>query len=1032
MFGVDIAFNKPWFLLLLAGLPLLWVFSFRSISGLGRVRRFFALGLRSLVYVLLVFCLAEMQLRHTSERVSVIYVLDQSESIPREKRAAMVQYVVKDVAEHRNAARGDRAGVVVFGREAAIEVPPYDDNLPIQQGKLEAMMQVRTDATNLEGALKLAQASFSEDSAKRVVIVTDGNETVGDVQSVARQLAENGIGIDVVPIELSSRAEVAVEKISLPSDIRKGQPVQVNVVLNNMTEAGADDDGKVSGKVIVVRKQGQREDVLIEQPMELEPGKKVLTFEHTIDQSDFYTYEARFVPDDRLDDSMPQNNLASAFAHVRGEGSVLLIEDWENPGEFDYLIERLKANNIEVELMQSNSLFTSLAELQRFDCVILGDLPRTSGGGAGDISSFSDQQIEMLVRNSQQMGCGLLMIGGPRSFGAGGWSNTELEKAMPVDFNIKDAKVVPVGALVMMMHASELAQGNFWQKVVAREALKALGPQDYCGLIHWSGTDQWMWGGQTGLLPVGPNRNQMLARLNRMTPGDMPQFDPAMKMSLAGFNAIQAQGANVAIKHMIVISDGDPSPPLPATVTAYINAGIKITTVAIGTHGPAGSTPLRNLASQTGGKYYAVTDPKALPRIYQREARRIAQPLVKEHPGMVPITYPHEVLEGIEGFPPFDGYVMTTLKDNALVDAGMIAPVPAEHPENATLMATWTYGVGRTGVLTTDAGKRWTNNWTAWEGYDKFYSQLVRFMMRPTDNQGNFTVASEVKDGKVRVVVTATDEKDEYLNFLKLSGTAVDPEMESKDFQLRQIASGRYVGEFDADKSGSYFLSILPGPGEAPIRTGANVPYSAEFRQQRLNSALVDALAALKPRGGEAGQVIAGDFAIGRVDELLVVDTFRHDLPKAISSQHVWPILLVLCGLVFFEDVFVRRVTIGTEWIGTSYRWVYAKVFGTPQQEEEEDRMERLRVIKERATADYDERKSAARFEVGLDDAERTGSAVDEELASKSPSAGGLPKKKVALDEGKQDDDSYTSRLLKAKKEARKKPPGGMDNPGSS
>ncbi len=1032
MFGVDIAFNKPWFLLLLAGLPLLWIFSFRSISGLGRVRRFFALGLRSLVYVLLVFCLAEMQLRHTSERVTVIYVLDQSESIPREKRAAMVQYVVKDVVEHRNAARGDRAGVIVFGREAAIEVPPYDDNLPIQQGKLEAMMQVRTDATNLEGALKLAQASFSEDSAKRVVIVTDGNETVGDVQSVARQLAENGIGIDVVPIELSSRAEVAVEKISLPSDIRKGQPVQVNVVLNNMTEPSAEDDGKVSGKVVVVRKQGQREDVLIEQPMELEPGKKVLTFEHTIDQSDFYTYEARFVPDDRLDDSMPQNNLASAFAHVRGEGSVLLIEDWENPGEFDYLIERLRANNIEVELMQSNALFTSLAELQRFDCVILGDLPRTSGGGAGDISSFSDQQIEMLVRNSQQMGCGLLMIGGPRSFGAGGWSNTELEKAMPVDFNIKDAKVVPVGALVMMMHASELAQGNFWQKVVAREALKALGPQDYCGLIHWSGTDQWMWGGQTGLLPVGPNRNQMLARLNRMTPGDMPQFDPAMKMSLAGFNAIQAQGANVAIKHMIVISDGDPSPPNPATVTAYINAGIKITTVAIGTHGPAGSTPLRNLASQTGGKYYAVTDPKALPRIYQREARRIAQPLVKEHPGMVPITYPHEVLEGIQGFPSFDGYVMTTLKDNALVDAAMVAPVPAEHPENATVLATWTYGVGRTGVLTTDAGKRWANNWTAWEGYDKFFSQLVRYTMRPTDNQGNFTVASEVKDGKVRVVVTATDEKDEYLNFLKLSGTAVDPEMESKDFQLRQIASGRYVGEFDADKSGSYFLSILPGPGEAPIRTGANVPYSAEFRQQRLNSALVDALAALKPKGGEAGQVIDGEFAIGRVEELLDVNTFRHDLPKAISSQHVWPILLVLCGLVFFEDVFVRRVTIGTEWIGHSYRWVYAKVFGAPQQEEEENRMERLRVIKERATADYDERKSAARFEVGLDDQQREGSAIEEELASKPPSAGGPPKKKVALDEAKQEDDSYTSRLLKAKKEARKKPPGGMDGPGSA
>lgn len=1021
MFGVDVAFNKPWFLLLLAALPLLWIFSFRSISGLGRVRRFFALGLRSLVFVLLVFCLAEMQLRHTSERVTVIYVLDQSESIPREKRAAMVQYVVKDVVEHRNAARGDRAGVIVFGREAAIEVPPYDDSLPIQQGRLESMMQVRTDATNLESALKLAQASFSEDSAKRIVVVTDGNETLGDSQGVARQLAESGIGIDVVPVELASRAEVAVEKISLPSDVRKGQPVQVNVVLNNMTERTAEDDGHVRGKVVVIRKRGKREEVLIEQDMTLEPGKKVLTFEHTIDQSDFYTYEARFLPEDRLDDSMPQNNLASAFAHVRGEGSVLLIEDWESPGEFDYLVERLRANNIEVELVASNALFTSLAELQRFDCVILGNVPRASGAGAGDVSSFSDQQIEMLVRNSQQMGCGLLMIGGPRAFGAGGWSNTDLEKAMPVDFNIKDAKVVPVGALVMMMHASELAQGNYWQKVVAREALKALGPQDYCGLIHWVGNDQWMWG--NGLLPVGPNRNQMLARLNRMAPGDMPQFDPAMRKSLAGFNALQGQGANVAIKHMIVISDGDPSPANPATVTAIIQAGIKITTVAIGTHGPAGSAPLRQLAAQTGGKYYEVTDPKALPRIYQREARRIAQPLIKDHPGMIPITYPHEVLEGIEGFPAFDGYVMTTLKDNALVDVGMLAPVPAEHPENATLMASWTYGVGRTGVLTTDAGKRWANTWTSWEGYDKFFTQLVRFMMRPTDRQGNFTVASEVKDGKVRVVVTATDEDDQYLNFLNLTGTAVDPEMDSKGFALEQVASGRYVGEFEADKSGSYFLSILPGPGEAPIRTGANVPYSAEFGQQRLNTALVEALAGLKPKGGEPGQVIDGDFAIGRVEELLAVDTYRHTLPKAISSQHVWPILLVLCGLVFFEDVFVRRVTIGWQWVGTGYRWAHGRIFGQSEQEENQDRLERLRITKHRATAEYDERKAAARFDEGFSAGDGPApSAVDEELAAKLTTAP-RPTKKEGFEQP-EEEDSYTSRLLKAKKEARRRPPG--------
>ena len=82
------------------------------------------------------------------------------------------------------------------------------------------------------------------------------------------------------------------------------------------------------------------------------------------------------------------------------------------------------------------------------------------------------------------------MLGGDASFGAGGWANTELEKAMPVDFQIKNAKVQAVGALVMMMHASEMAQGNYWQKVIGQEALKALGPMDYCGLVHWAQYDR--------------------------------------------------------------------------------------------------------------------------------------------------------------------------------------------------------------------------------------------------------------------------------------------------------------------------------------------------------------------------------------------------------------------------------------------------------------------------------------------------------------------------------------------------------------
>ncbi len=206
-------------------------------------------------------------------------------------------------------------------------------------------------------------------------------------------------------------------------------------------------------------------------------------------------------------------------------------------------------------------------------------------------------------------------------------ANTKLEEAMPVDFQIKNAKIDAVGALAMVMHASELAQGNYWQKAIARAALDALGPMDYCGVVQYdmTGANSWLWGERNGLSRVGENRNVMKARLSRMVPGDMPDFDSSLKLAL---NALVANPASM--KHMIVISDGDPTPPSAAVLKGYASAGIKISTVAVGTHGPAGSQLLQKIAQATNGSYYVASNPKVLPKIFMREARRVARPLIFE------------------------------------------------------------------------------------------------------------------------------------------------------------------------------------------------------------------------------------------------------------------------------------------------------------------------------------------------------------------------------------------------------------------
>jgi len=1028
MFGRGITFDSPGYLVLLILLPVIWTLSYRSLAGLGRWRRLWAIGIRSAVLLLLIAALAEAQLQRTSERLSVLYLLDQSASIPAIQRQAMLEYAYESAKAHRESETDDQAGMIVFGRDATIESPPYDDDLPLVNSP-ESLFSVKTDSTNLAAALKLAQATFSEGSARRIVLVTDGNENIGNAAQVARTLARDGIGIDVVPILLEQRSEVVVEKVTIAQEVRRGQPVEARIVIDNRSVATADDPGMVSGKLRLIRRNGESEQTLNagDEAIVLKPGKNVITFSQTIDQPDFYTYEAQFTPDDPLDDLMTQNNRASAFTRVRGKGRVLLIEDAEFPGEFDLLVDRLKAMDIAVTVQQTDQLFTSLAELRRYDSVVLANVPRSSGAGAGKISSFSETQIKWLTHNTHELGSGLVMIGGDRSYGAGGWANTELEKALPVDFTVKNKKVRAAGALVLLMHASEMQQGNYWQKVVARESIKMLGPMDYCGVIHWNdmkGRDDWLWGGANGIIEVGQRRAQMMQRVGRMTPGDMPQFDPGLRRALLAFNKLQG----AAVKHMIIVSDGDPTPPSGNLIRQFKNAppkGIQITTVAVGAHGGVGHATLKNIASATGGKYYVVSNPKALPKIYQREVRRVARPLVFEQPVNPQVTYRHEMLRGIDEnvLPQIKGFVLTTVKDDPQVEVSLMSPKPAD-PKNASILASWNYGLGRSVALTTDAGAKWADEWTSWDKYDLLYSQIVRWSMRPIEQDAHFDVATTIENNKVQVVVSALDKDDQFLNFLEIAGTAVGPDGESRSVKLRQVAPGRYTGSFDAEEAGSYFMTLSRGANKAPIISGISIPYSAEFRDHRTNTPLITRLAALPPTGGEPGQVITGDMVPGKTKSLLSINTFRHNLAKAISNSDIWPLLAMLASCVFLGDVFVRRVHIGFEWLQPITARVTNFVLRREPPPPPDERLDRLRSLKRQVAAGIDERRGSIRFEP---DAMESPSedTLREELAQMG---GGQTKRSTAKNpqmEGEQQEQSHTSRLLKAKDEVRRRHGGG-------
>ncbi len=1001
MFGYHVAFLAPAFLLLLLGLPLVWWLSFSGLAGLGRWRRICVLAVRTFVLLCIVLALAEMQLVRTSHKLTVLYLVDQSASIPEADRRAKIDYINAEVKRHRHRDVGDRAGLIVFGSDAAFEHPPFDGDINVAYS---TETHIDSDRTNIAAALRLAMASFPADSARRVVLVTDGNENLGSALAQARSMTQSGVGIDIVPVRYAARADVAVERISIPPDVNSGQPFDIRVVLNNTAAADAS-GARARGRLQITRKSGDTETVLSNEPVALESGKHVFNLREEIRTPDFYTYEARYIPDDPSQDAVAADNRATTFTHVRGQGQVLLIENAENRGEFDRLVSGLRDSNLHVVVQSTNELFTSLAELQPFDAVILANVPR---------EAFSAAQIEMLARNTQQLGSGLIMLGGPNSFGAGGWTNTAVEEAMPVDFQIKNAKIRPAGALALVIDRSGSMTGEklAMAKAAATASVDMLAPEDYASVVAFDTTPYLF-------VPlVKKESSQSInSQIDRIAADGGTNMYPAMEMAYQQL----AKAADASLRHMVILTDGMTEGTGYVELVKRMRESQKVTVSTVGVGPDADVNLLQDIAKAGGGRFYQANSPKSLPKIFQQEARVVARPLVFEHePAFQPqIAFPHEMVKGVgSSLPPITGYVLTNKKQSPLVEVAAVSPIGPEAStiDNRTILAGWTYGLGKAAVLTTDAGQRWATRWNDWPEYDKLFSQLVRWSMRPVGEQGKFTVTTELANNQVQITATALDRHDNFLNFLDITGSVVGPDMKPIKLSMRQASPGRYVGAFNAPVPGSYFLMLNPGAGMAPILSGVNMPYSPEYLDREANEGLIASLAALVPKGArDPGITIADGHGQG-TSGLLEFDTFRHNLLPAISSQDVWYLLLLAAACLLFFDVLLRRVRMSFAWIRALGRAVRHRIVAPEPNERQSETIRRLRGTKSAVSNNLATLQASARFESELHSTTADSGEAGTATINESERTADISDVTALQDRSLDQDETYTGRLLRAKK----------------
>ncbi len=854
-FGHVLMFSRPYALAVIVFAPWIWWMHAAGYSGLPKTRGLLSLFLRLCLLGLFAMVLAEPRAVRSRDVMSAIYLVDVSDSIQSDSTDASLRYVLQSV-QHKPTR--DEAGLIIFGKTPAVELPPR------MSFPFEALnSQLDRGATNVEQALSLAAAMLPEDNQGRLVLISDGSQTEGSLVRVLDELKSRGIAVDVLPIDYSYTQEVWLERLELPQAVKLGETYEAAMILSSLA------DGKGT---LILKENGQ---TIAEQEVEYKAGKNRFTVPIALRSPGYYEYTASIeVP--RTEDSLAQNNSVMNYIFVEGEGKTLLVTDAQgDPRDWQKLEQAIREAERSVETIVSDDLPRDAAPLRAFDCIIFVNVPH---------DAFDALQLQALRDAVYNFGVGFLMVGGRNSFGPGGWHRSVVEDILPVTMDVSQRKVLPKGALAIILHTCEFPEGNTWGKRITKQAIKVLGAQDEVGMLAYTRNgEEWVF----NLRPAG-EYDQIVPLIEGAEIGDMPSFANTMQLGLVGL-----QDSDASAKHMIIISDGDPAPAPPPLIQKFRDSQISVSTVSIFPHGGNEILNLRLVAESTGGRYYSVNDdPNRLPAIFIKESKTLKRTMIRNEQIRPEVNFPSPILKGLEDMPDLKGYVLATSRERAMTI--LQSPPDKDDPTQVDpLLAVWQYGIGKTAAFTSDLSPNWGAFWYDWEKYQAFVKQLLTDISR-VRKEGSLRLSTHTNGGEA-VIVVEDFHPDE--SFLEMQARIMGPGDKGENLALKQVGPRRYQATVPLWGHGRYHVAVngKGGEREDQVFGGFVVPYSPEYLRFRSNRQTLNEIAERT-----SGEILPGDPETDQV--------FERGRSVKRSSKPVFDWFLIAMAILVPIDVAVRRV----------------------------------------------------------------------------------------------------------------------------
>ena len=829
-----------------------WIIYVRQMRYRGK----FYLIVRGIVTICVLLALLGVKLPVGGNRTTTIFLVDLSNSNKVHLEDAKT-YLGETISQMPS---GNSYGIVTFGNNTLVE------QFVTGEKQYTGLMTIpEKSATNFEEAISKAISMIPENSKGRLVLLTDGKETKGDIHRMAQAVTVSHVEMCALLYESEHLQDTYIDNVTLPAYLHPGDEYSIKVLV----ESNYDTDGTIiifNGSKQVAANQ-----------VHLNKGSNQFVFRQQVSaELEGNAMENLRIRVNAEGDGCEENNSYNAFAVVEAPPKVLVITDKNT--DITAFSKVLEAAGSDYTVLSALNAPDNIQDMLTYKTTILVDTY---------IDELPPGFLTNLETYVKDYGCGFVCCGGEDSFALGGYRDTVIETVLPVDMELRGMNEAPSMAMVMVIdHSGSMlgdmtGQGGSNLDVAIKAtnvAVDNLRDKDYVGVLTFD--DGYSWQVE---LTKAEDRESIKTEVKKIEAGGGTTIKPALQEA---YRVIAQSDASV--KHVILLTDGmGETTNYTDVIRDYSDSGITLSTVAVGRD--SDTKLLENLAEGCGGRYYYSDLSSDIPKIFAREVFLGGDSFIQNGDFPLSVRSGHELTKELftEGWPYVYGYVAASPKT---ASSSIITSAGKEDP----ILTVWQYGLGRTVAWNTDVTGEWSGGFAGKDDYPQLWKRIVDY------SAGN----AHMGEDSVNVVTLAeqmeiTYEAKDYGTDTEIMATVIDPEGQSSEVRLYATAPGKYKTELPTTENGMYHFNIRrleKGEITGYMTTAAAVQFSDEYKYD------VDTSAFLSFMEKQGKLINESDYLWTKIDN------------HAGGTKPLANILIATSIVLFLLDVAMRRFQYVPKW----------------------------------------------------------------------------------------------------------------------